>query len=423
MFLPFKPALISNLRLIICIFAFVSVNSKVSLLAADWPQYLGPNRNAIYPDKALTKTWPDDGPKVVWRKKDIGEGLCGLVVSGEKAILFHEIARQDVIECIKAKTGRSIWSNQYPTSFSDSLGSGGGPRATPAIIENKVYTMGAQGMVVCTDMTSGKTIWQVDAQKKFRAPNGFFGMACSPLIEGNALLLNIGGENGMGIVALNKINGKLLWKTLNDEASYSSPVMATLQGKRRAVFFTRSGLAVINPIDGNIDYQQHWRSRIHASVNAAAPLVVADQIFITSSYNTGALVIKSTKERYKKIWSNDTSLSSQYASVMHKDGFLYGTHGRADIPPTPALRCIELATGKIRWSEDRFGDCQMILCGDRLAALMENGELVLGQVSPKGWKEISRAQVVGSDARRQPALADGRLYVRSKNQISCLEVP
>ena len=108
---------------------------------------------------------------------------------------------------------------------------------------------------------------------------------------------------------------------------------------------------------------------------------------------------------------------------MHKDGFLYGTHGRADIPPTPALRCIELATGKIRWSEDRFGDCQMILCGDRLAALMENGELVLGQVSPNGWKEISRAQVVGSDARRQPALADGRLYVRSKNQISCFEVP
>ena len=423
MFLPFKTALISNLRLVICIFSFVSPNFENACVAADWPQYLGPNRNAIYPDKALTKTWPDDGPKVVWRKKDIGEGLCGLVVSGEKAILFHEIARQDVIECLNAKTGRSIWSNQYPTSFSDSLGSGGGPRATPAIIENKVYTMGAQGMVVCTDMTSGKTIWQVDAQKKFRAPNGFFGMACSPLIEGNALLLNIGGENGMGIVALNKINGKLLWKTLEDEASYSSPVMATLQGKRRAVFFTRSGLAVINPIDGNIDYQKHWRSRIHASVNAAAPLVVANQIFITSSYNTGALVIKSTKERYKKIWSNDTSLSSQYASVMHKDGFLYGTHGRADIPPTPALRCIELATGKIRWSEDRFGDCQMILCGDRLAALMENGELVLGQVSPKGWKEISRAQVVGSDARRQPALADGRLYVRSKNQISCFEVP
>ena len=174
----------------------------------------------------------------------------------------------------------------------------------------------------CTDMESGKTIWKVDTQKKFRAPNGFFGMACSPLIDGNAVLLNIGGENGNGIVALNKINGKILWKTLDSEASYSSPVIATLQGKRRAVFFTRSGLAIINPIDGKINYQQRWRSRIHASVNAAAPLVVANKIFITSSYNTGALVMKATKEGYKKIWSNDTSLSSQYASVMHKDGFL-----------------------------------------------------------------------------------------------------
>ena len=422
MFLTFKTDLISHLRLIICIFALVSPNFENACVAADWPQYLGPNRNAIYPDKALTKTWPANGPKVIWKKKDIGDGLCGLVISGEKAILFHEIERRDVIECLNTKTGKSIWSNQYITNFTDSFGSGGGPRSTPAIINNKVYTMGAQGIVVCTDMTSGKTLWKVDSQKAFSAPNGFFGMACSPLIEGNAVLLNIGGTNGSGIIALNKNNGKLIWKTLNDEASYSSPVMTTLQKERRAVFFTRSGLAIINPDNGNIDYQYKWRARIHASVNAAAPLAVDNQIFITSSYNTGALVIKATGEGYNKIWSNDTSLSSQYASVMHKDGFLYGTHGRADIPPTPALRCIELSTGKVRWSEDEFGDCQMILCGDKLVALMENGELVLGQISPKGWKELSRAQVVGSGARCQPALANGFLYVRSKNQLACLEV-
>ena len=124
MFLSFKTDLISNLRLIICIFAVVSLNSKVLLLAADWPQYLGPNRNAIYPDKALTKTWPANGPKVIWKKKDIGEGLCGLVISGEKAILFHEIERRDVIECLNTKTGKSIWSNQYITNFTDSFGSG-----------------------------------------------------------------------------------------------------------------------------------------------------------------------------------------------------------------------------------------------------------------------------------------------------------
>ena len=423
MFLPFKTALISNLRLIICIFAIVSLNSKVLLLAADWPQYLGPNRDAVYPGKALTQAWQDDGPKVVWRKKDIGQALCGLVVARGKAILFHEVAGQDVIECLNANTGETIWTNRYPTSYVDSFGSGGGPRSTPAIVDGSVYTLSAQGIVVCTNLDNGKTVWKVDTQKTFRAPDGFFGMACSPLVVGKAVLLNIGGQSGAGIVALDKSTGKLIWKTLDDEASYSSPVTASLQGKRRAVFFTRSGLAVVNPANGEVDHQHQWRARIHASVNAAAPLVVGDQIFLTSSYNTGALVLKATPSSYEKVWSNDTSLSSQYASVMHRNGFLYGTHGRADIPPEPALRCVELASGKVRWSENRFGDCQMILCGDRLVALMESGELVLGQVSPDGWNEISRAQMVGSEARRQPALANGLLYVRSKNRLVCLEVP
>ena len=158
-------------------------------------------------------------------------------------------------------------------------------------------------------------------------------------------------------------------------------------------------------------------------MNAAAPLVVGELIFVTSSYNTGALVVKAAADGYKTAWSNDTSLSSQYASVMHRGGFIYGTHGRADVPPVPALRCVELATGKVRWSVDDFGDCMMLLSGDRLLALMESGELVLGQATPAGWREISRAQVVGSGARSQPALADGRLYVRDRNQLVCLDAP
>ena len=395
----------------------------LGLQAADWPQYLGPGRDAVYPGQVLTRAWPSGGPKVLWRKRDIGAGMSGLVVAKGRVILFHEVNRYDTIECLDVKTGKSLWKNNYASSFVAGYGSGAGPRATPAIIGDRVYTMGGQGIVVCTDFGAGKTIWKVDTQKSYRASDGFFGMACSPLVEGNAVLLNIGGEAGAGIVALDKNSGKLLWKTLDDEASYSSPVLAMLHGKRRAVFFTRTGLAVIDPASGKIDFQNRWRARIHASVNAAAPLVVGERIFVTSSYNTGALVVQAATDGYKTLWSNDTSLSSQYTSVMHRDGFLYGTHGRADAPPTPALRCVELATGKVRWSEDDFGDCLMMLCGDRLLALMETGELVLGQASPAGWKEISRAQVVGSGARSQPALANGRLFVRDRNQLVCLEMP
>ncbi len=395
----------------------------LGLQAADWPQYLGPNRDGVYPGEALTRAWPSDGPKVLWRKRNISAGMSGVVVAKGRAILFHEVNRYDTIECLDAKTGKTLWENNYASSFAAGYGSAAGPRATPAIVGDKVYTMGGQGIVVCTDFVTGKMVWKVDTQKSYRASDGFFGMACSPLVEGNAVLLNIGGEAGAGIVALDKNSGKLLWKTLDDEASYSSPVMAKLHGKRRAVFFARTGLAVVDPANGKIDFQNRWRARIQASVNAAAPLVVGERIFITSSYNTGALVVQAATDGYKTVWSNDTSLSSQYASVMHRGGFIYGTHGRADVPPVPALRCVELATGKVRWSVDDFGDCMMLLSGDRLLALMESGELVLGQAAPAGWREISRAQVVGSGARSQPALADGRLYVRDRNQLVCLDAP
>ncbi len=395
----------------------------LGLQAADWPQYLGPNRDGVYPGEALTRAWSSDGPKVLWRKRNIGAGMGGIVLAKGRAILFHEVKRYDTIECLDAKTGKTLWENNYTSSFVAGYGSAAGPRATPTIVGDRVYTMGGQGIVVCTNFATGKTVWKVDTQKSYRASDGFFGMACSPLVEGNAVLLNIGGEAGAGIIALDKNSGKLLWKTLDDEASYSSPVMAKLRGKRRAVFFARTGLAVVDPTSGKIDFQNRWRARTQASVNAAAPLIVGELIFVTSSYNTGALVVNASADGYKTAWSNDTSLSSQYASVMHRGGFIYGTHGRADVPPVPALRCVELATGKVRWSVDDFGDCLMLRCGDRLLALMESGELVLGQATPAGWREICRAQVVGSGARSQPALADGRLYVRDRNQLVCLDAP
>ncbi len=395
----------------------------LGLQAADWPQYLGQNRDGVYPGEALTRAWSSDGPKVLWRKRNIGAGLGGIVLAKGRAILFHEVKRYDTIECLDAKTGKTLWENNYASSFVAGYGSAAGPRATPTIVGDRVYTMGGQGIVVCTNFATGKTVWKVDTQKSYRASDGFFGMACSPLVEGNAVLLNIGGEAGAGIIALDKNSGKLLWKTLDDEASYSSPVMAKLRGKRRAVFFARTGLAVVDPTSGKIDFQNRWRARTQASVNAAAPLIVGELIFVTSSYNTGALVVNAAADGYKTAWSNDTSLSSQYASVMHRGGFIYGTHGRADVPPVPALRCVELATGKVRWSVDDFGDCLMLRCGDRLLALMESGELVLGQATPAGWREICRAQVVGSGARSQPALADGRLYVRDRNQLVCLDAP
>src|SRR5207249_3932397 len=159
---------------------------------------------------------------------------------------FHRLDDKEIVECLDAKTGNPIWSFDYPTSYRDDFGFDEGPRATPAIAESRVYTYGAEGLLNCLDFVSGKRLWSVDARKDFQAQKGFFGIACSPLIEGNSVLLTVGGREGAGIIAFDKNNGKVLWKTANDEASYSSPASATINGRRYAFFLTRGNLLAVD---------------------------------------------------------------------------------------------------------------------------------------------------------------------------------
>src|SRR5207247_6385890 len=196
--------------------------------ASDLPQFLGPSRNGVYPGTDLAESWSKEGPPIIWQKK-VGQGFSGPVVAAGKLILFHRLEDKETVECLEAKTGNPIWSFDYPTSYRDDFGFDEGPRATPAIAESRVYAYGAQGILNCLGLADGKKLWSVDARKEFRAQKGFFGIACSPLIEGNSVLLIVGGSEGAGIIAFDKNTGKVLWKTANDEASYSSPVGATIK--------------------------------------------------------------------------------------------------------------------------------------------------------------------------------------------------
>src|SRR5437762_4469729 len=217
-----------------------------SILASDWPQFLGPTRNGVYGGTALPEAWPKEGPPVVWQKK-VGQGFSGPVVASGKLILFHRLEDKETVECFDGSTGKRHWSFDYPTGYHDDFGFDEGPRATPAIADGRVYTYGAEGALHCLDLASGKSLWTVDARTEFHAPKGFFGIACSPLVEGNAVLLNVGGRDGSGIVAFDKTNGKILWKATDDEASYSSPVATTINSRRYAFFFTRAGLVAAAP--------------------------------------------------------------------------------------------------------------------------------------------------------------------------------
>jgi len=390
---------------------------------ADWPQFLGPDRNGTSPETNLGGAWPSEGPAVRWMKA-VGEGFSGPAVAQGRLILFQRKGAEEMIDCLDAKTGAPLWHFAYPTAYQDDFGFDEGPRGTPAIADARVYTMGAEGAVHCLDFQKGTALWSLDCKEKFQCPKGFFGMACSPLIESNLVILNIGGQDGAGVIALDRATGALRWKSGHAEAGYSSPVATSIDGTRYLLAFTRAGLSALNPVNGADYFDFPWRSRNSSSVNAAAPLVNGNLIFLTASYETGAALLRLDNGRPRTIWSGNESLSCHYATPVLRDGFLYGIDGRADpgMQPRPALHCVELATGHIRWSKNDFGAASVTLADGQLFVLTENGELFRAPASPKEFHVTGQAQVLPLGVRAFPAIADGCLYARSKNKLVCISL-
>jgi outer membrane protein assembly factor BamB len=385
------------------------------LAAADWPQFLGPSRNGTSPETGLLKTWPDKGPPVVW-EREVGEGYSGPVVVGGRLVLFHRVGDEEVVECLDA-TGKAHWKAATPTSYIDSFGKGNGPRSTPLIAGGKVYTLGADGLLQCLTLADGKKVWQRELHKDYEVRKGFFGVATSPLVEGNLLVVNVGGRGGAGIVAFDKDSGKEVWKATEHDASYSSPVATTIDGVRHLLFFTREGVVSLNPSDGAVRFSKRWRARIDASVNAATPVVVGDSVFVTASYRTGALLLRVRKDGAEEVWKGDNVLSSHFTTPVYHAGYLYGFDGRQETGTD--LRCVELKTGKVAWTKAGFPCGPIIVADGNLIILSEDGDLVLVEATAAAYREKARAKVLGGPCRAQLALADGRLYGHDGRKLVC----
>jgi len=387
-------------------------------IAADWPQILGPTRNGIYAGPPLSEAWGTAGPRVVWRKQ-IGSGLSGPVVAQNRVILFHRVANTEVVEAMDAASGKTQWQYTYPTAYRDDFGFDEGPRAVPVVANGMVYTFGAEGQLHAVDFATGKKVWSEDTMRRFGVPKGFFGAAGSPLVEDGRVIANIGGKNA-GIVAFDAKTGKVLWTATEDAASYSSGVGATIAGRRTAVFLTRHELIGLDPSAGQVRFQRPWRARQAASVNAATPIVNGDFIFVSAEYGPGAGVLRFDGSKLTDVWSSDDVLSNHYATSVFSDGYLYGFHGRQEFGQS--FRAVEFQTGKVRWSQDRFGAGSVTLAGNRLLIVRENGEIVLAAASPEGFKALTRAQILPATVRAYPAIADGMVYVRNDNTLVCLDL-
>lgn len=382
------------------------------LHAEDWPQFLGPRRDGSYKGP-LAASWPNDGPKQTWQV-NVGNGFAGPTVVGDKVFLFHRPGDEERLECLETGTGKSLWSHGYPATYTDDFGFDPGPRSAPTVSGGKVFTYGPDGMISAVDASTGKLLWNVDAQKKFNSPKGFFGRACAPLAYGDVVLVNIGGE-GAGIVAFDVSSGKLRWKTGDNEASYSSPIVAAFNGQTNALFLTRRELLGLEPLTGAVRFEYPFTPRINASVSAATPLVNGDSVFISASYGAGATALRIENNKPVKIWASDTVLSSHYATPVHREGLLFGFDGRQE--QRPSLTCVDWKTGKSLWRKEHFGAGSIVIANDRLLILLETGELILAEASPDAYKEIARAQILGAQTRAYPAIADGFLYARSKDKL------
>jgi outer membrane protein assembly factor BamB len=386
--------------------------------AADWPQFRGPDRNGVSTETGLATRWPKDGPRLVWEMK-VGEGYSGPVVAGERVVLFHRLGDREVVECLHAATGKPRWKLPYATSYQDQIGKGDGPRSTPVISGDKVYTLGAEGMLHCLELASGHKVWSRQINVDYKVPQNFFGVGTAPLIEGKLLLLNVGGK-GAGIVAFNKDTGKEVWKATDDGASYSSPVAATIAGARLVFFLTRRGVLAMDPADGKVRFQKTWRARNPNSVNAATPVIAGDRVFFSASYETGALLLHVKKDGFEETWQGDDILSNHYETSIYHDGYLYGCDGRQETGAQ--LRCVEFKTGKVRWTKEGFGCGSMILADGQLIILTEKGDLVLVEPTPKAFHEKARASVLAKYCRAPIPLANGRLYARDDARLVCLDL-
>lgn len=394
----------------------------------DWPSFLGPSHNAVSTETRLNRTLP---PPLVWELPK-GEGYTSPVIAGESLVFHHRVGDEETVLCLHPETGASRWQFSYPTSYEDRYGYNNGPRSSPVIDRGRVFTTGAEGKLHCLDLASGKVIWRRDLRADYRVPQDFFGTASTPLVEGRLLIVNVGAPKGPTVVGLDTESGKEVWRAGSEwGASYASPVPATIHGQRRAFVFAggesnppTGGLMSIDPANGRIDFTFPWRSRSFESVNASCPVVFDNKVFISASYRAGGALIDIRPDFTHRVLWTTAELGLHFNTAIYRNGHLYGFDGRNE--PDASLACVNAATGKVVWREtpewmDTIGNTQQLVGTYRGSLLAVDGQfLCLGELghllwmdlSPKGYREVSRCWLFAArESWCLPVLSRGLLYV------------
>lgn len=402
-----------------------------TLTAADWPQFLGPNRDGTAAVSEAAIHVPEGEAKVLWRAS-LGTGFAGPAVAEGKVLIFHRVGNEAHLDALDPATGKAIWTFSYPTDYVDSFGFDNGPRATPTVSGDKVFLHGAEGLIHAVDLKTGKKLWSLDTVKEYQSEQGFFGRASAPVMGPNGIVIvAIGGHNAKGaagLLALHEKDGSPAWQSLDDEASYSSPVVMAGKAQTLVYAWMRNRLAVCDADTGRTLFATRHRSSMEASVNAATPIFCsADTFFTSACYGVGATLWKisvsadkSQTTSLKKVWSRENVLDCHYSTPVFDNGYLYGFHGRQEQGQT--LRCIRAADGKVMWESPRVPGGALLRVKDILAAVTEGGELWLVKASPEKFDQLSVSQILRSGHRSFPAFANGILYARDGSSLVAVDL-
>jgi outer membrane protein assembly factor BamB len=379
-----------------------------------WPQYRGPKQDGISSESGLLKSWPESGPRVLW-KAALGDGYSGISVAGGKVYTMFSDADGEYLACFGAADGKELWRVRLDDNRSDRFGDG--PRSTPTVDGDVVYALGAQGVLVAVTTADGKTRWQKDLKQEVSATVPQWGVSASPLVEGNLLLVTAGGKPDAAVVALDTKTGELRWKAHSDKPGYSTPLPVEMHGVRQVLFFTGSSLASVKPDDGTVLWSVPWKTSY--SVNAAMPIQVApDKVFVSSGYDTGAAVFQVSRSgdtwTAKETWKSRVMKNHFNSSILH-EGYLYGFDDAT-------LKCVNALSGEESWGQRGFAKGSLLLADGHLLVFSEEGLLALVEATPDGYKEKARAQIFESRTWTMPSLAGGTLYLRSQKEMVALDI-
>jgi outer membrane protein assembly factor BamB len=386
----------------------------------DWPQWRGPNRDGVSPAKGLLPRWPDDllTSRKLWEAKT-GAGFSSPAIAQGRSFLLVQDGDHEAVVCWDARTGEELWRFRYPCNYVNDNGSG--PRSTPTVDSDCVYTVGATGLLHCLKVqprtSAGEAVWAKDLLRDFGAENLRWGVSFSPLVLGDLVYVNPGGPNNGSLAALNKRDGTVAWQTLNDRAGYSSPVAATLAGKPQVVFFTGEAAVGVSPTAGTVFWRFPWTTDY--GINAATPIVVDDYVLLTSGYGRGCCLLKIEADGQgvlqPRVVYRNKRLGSHFGTPVRYGDYLYGFDDSL-------LVCLDFRTGAVRWKERDFDKGSLLVADGRLIVLGEYGKLALAEATPEGYHEISALAFSQDKCWTMPVLAQGRLYVRDQQRLVCLDL-